>query len=69
MERTRVQVEERGKEWLPEEGVHNDVDDLIIFRWLDRQISNKKAITACLLVLQGNACSEEPLDEDQVATT
>ncbi len=69
MEKICGRVEERDKEWLPEEGVHNDVDDLIIFRWLDKQISNKKAITACLLVLQGSACSEEPLDEDQVATT
>lgn len=69
MERTRVQVEERGKEWLPGEWLHNDVDDLIIFRWLDKQISNKKAITACLLVLQGSAYNEEPLDEGQVATT
>ena len=68
MEKICGRVEERDKEWLPEEGVHNDVDDLIIFRWLDKQISNK-AITACLLVLQGSACSEEPLDEDQVATT
>ena len=31
--------------------------DLIVFRWLERQISNKKAIRACLLVLQGISCN------------
>ncbi len=35
-------------------------EDLIVFRWLERQISNKKAITACLLVLKGISDSEGP---------
>ena len=41
----------------PQGEVHRDNDDLAVFRWLDAQISNKKAVTACLLVLQGSACS------------
>lgn len=44
-------------------------EDLVVFRWLERQISNKKAITACLLVLQGIACNAEPPAADQVAET
>ncbi len=36
--------------------LHND---LVVFRWLEKQITDKKAITACLLVLQGIACNEE----------
>lgn len=39
-------------------------EDLIIFKWLEKQITNKKSITACLLVLQGIACSEEPPGAD-----
>lgn len=58
------------KEKLLQEEVHNLIhDDLVVFRWLDKQISNKKAITACVLVLQGIACNVEPLDEDQAAKT
>lgn len=62
---------ELGKEGLPGDGaVHsNDIDDLAVFRWLDQQITNKKAITACLLVLQGNACSEAPLGVGLAAKT
>ena len=61
---------ELGKEGLLREGVHsNDFDDLAVFRWLDQQITNKKAITACLLVLQGSACSEEPLGVGLAAKT
>lgn len=44
-------------------------EDLVIFRWLEKQISNKKAITACLLVLQGIACNAEPPAGDQTAKT
>jgi hypothetical protein len=49
----------KGKEEL------RDYDDLIVFRWLSSQISHQQAITACLLVLQGIACNEEPLGEAQ----
>ena len=44
-----------------------DSDDLAVFRWLDKQISNKRAITACLLVLQGSAYSGAPLGANQAA--
>lgn len=64
------QTEESKMEGLFREGVHsNDFDDLAVFRWLDQQITNKKAITACLLVLQGSACSEEPLGVGLAAKT
>lgn len=62
-------------EWKTEEevllqnGVHSDIEDLVVFRWLDQQISNKKAITACLLVLQGSACTGAPLDVNRVVGT
>ena len=47
----------------------SDMEDLIVFRWLERQISKERAITACLLVLQGNACSEVlPAGDRTVAT-
>lgn len=62
-------MEDKTKEGLLQDGVHTDRDDLIVFRWLDRQISNKKAITACLLVLQGSACSEALLGEGQAVGT
>ena len=44
-------------------------DDLAVFRWLEKQISNKKAITACLHVQRGISYSEEPPVLDQVAET
>lgn len=53
----------------PQGEVHSIEDDMVVFRWLERQISNKKAITACLLVLRGIANSEEPLDEVQEEET
>lgn len=62
-------TDEFGKEGLLQDGVKKATEDLAVFRWLERQIPNKKAITACLLVLQGNACSEAPLDVDRVAGT
>lgn len=43
--------------------------DLAVFRRLEKQIPNKKAITACLLVLQGIACNEALLGEDQAVAT
>ena len=47
-------------------GVDEDVqEDLIVFRWLERQISNKKAIRACLLVLQGISCNAVLPDASQ----
>ena len=40
------------------DGVSEEVqEDLIVFRWLEKQITNKKAIRACLLVLQGISCN------------
>ena len=47
----------------------NVVDDLVLFRCLDLQIQNKKAITACLLVLQGTSYIEAPLDEVRKVAT
>ncbi len=59
-------TDELGKEGLLRERVHKiQQDDLIVFRWLEKQISNKKAITACLLVLQGIAYNAELPDVDQ----
>lgn len=58
-----------GEEELLRQAVHSDAEDLAVFRWLNRQIPNKKAITACLLVLQGSACSAAPLGVDQAAGT
>ena len=49
-----------GKEELLRGEICDTYDDLVVFRWLDSQISNKKAITACLLVLQGSACTGAP---------
>lgn len=66
----RAEREKERKEELLREGVHKELqDDLVVFRWLEKQISNKKAITACLLVLQGIAYSAKPLDADRVAET
>lgn len=49
------------EEGLLQKGVHTGVqEDLVVFRWLENQISNKRAITACLRVLQGIACNEGP---------
>ena len=55
-------------EGLPREGMH-ECNDLVVFRWFEKQISNKKAITACLLVLQGIAYSEVPPGEAREAVT
>lgn len=44
-------------------------EDLIIFRWLNQQITNKKAISACLLVLQGIAYTATLPDGDQLEAT
>lgn len=44
-------------------------EDLIVFRWLEQQISNKNAIRACLLVLQGIAYNAGPLDAGQGGAT
>lgn len=63
------QKKETGKEGQLQSGVHSDVEDLTVFRWLSRQIPNKKAITACLLVLRGSACSGAPLGVVRVAKT
>lgn len=66
----RVERKNVGKEELLREGVHNQLqEDLAVFRWLDKQISNKKAITACLLVLQGIAYNAKLPGEDQAAET
>lgn len=47
----------------------NVVDDLVVFRCLDLHIQNKKAITACLLVLQDTSYIEAPLDEVRKVAT
>lgn len=49
------ETDERGKEGLLRNCKYCIDDDLVVFRWFERQIRNKKAITACLLVLQGSA--------------
>ncbi len=41
-------------------------EDLAVFRWLEKHVKNKKAITACLLVLQGTSCNEAPLGANLV---
>lgn len=46
-----------------------DQDDLAVFRWLEEQIHNKKAITACLLVLRGTSCTEAPPGEGRAVET
>lgn len=48
-------TEKLGETGLLRDVENSDAEDLAVFRWLERQIPNKKAITACLLVLQGNA--------------
>lgn len=60
---------EEGREGLSPRGINRDAEALAIFRWLDGQVHNKKAITACLLVLQGSAYSEVLLDVGQAAET
>lgn len=62
-------ADEFGKEGLLQDGAKKATENLAVFRWLERQIPNKKAITACLLVLQGSACSEVPLGVNRVAET
>ena len=60
---------ERGARLMADDNSRSLHEDLVVFRWLERQISNKKAITACLLVLEGIACNAEPPAADQVAET
>lgn len=61
-------VNEIGKDKIIQDGIHMRLqEDLIVFRWLDKQISNKKAITACLLVLQGISYNAKLPDEGQGA--
>lgn len=62
------QATERGGELLRDD-VHRGLDDLAVFRWLEKQVVNKRAITACLLVLQGSAYSGAPLAAVQGAGT
>lgn len=58
-------TQEVGEGLLREKVWEQEQEDLIVFRWLERQISNKKAIRACLLVLQGIAYNAGPPDADQ----
>lgn len=49
--------------------VRSEIKVLTEFRRLNHQITNEKAVTACLLVLQGSAYNGVPLDVNQVAGT
>lgn len=53
-------------EGLLREGSSRELqEDLVVFRWLEKQIANKTAIRACLLVLQGISCNAMLLDASQ----